>query len=278
MHNDAQLLWIVTTTTPRILSRHFSFVGATQLPNLCAFRENKLKMEESCNFGDSCLTLALNKSLHFLSAFPTKIVFGKCSPLGFLMSQCFQFQLNELFKLYFAIFEIVKYFALNNTVFEKKLILSKFEQNYFVVGKVLWINNEEKKVGVFGIEQLSEEQNGVCYELYFTDVELNDFTYALLKVIPSALCLKSRELLLFQKVAQESTKTIKCLRIEKNCEQFVKQFLKEISKEICEVSIYNLSSFLNYYCEIILIFHKFQTLFNAEIRFDNIDIIISKIE
>lgn len=44
------------------------------------------------------------------------------------MPQCFQFQLNELFKLYFAIFEIVKYFALNNTVLEKKLILSKFEQ------------------------------------------------------------------------------------------------------------------------------------------------------
>ena len=146
------------------------------------------------------------------------------------------------------------------------------------MGKVLMINNEEKKVGVFGIEQLSEKHNSVFYELYFTDVELNDFIYALLKVIPSALCLKSRELLLFQKASQESPKRIKCLRIEKNCEQFVKFFLKETSKEVCEVSIYNLSNFLNYYCEIILIFHKFQTLLNIEIRFDNIDTIISKID
>jgi hypothetical protein len=235
-------------------------------------------MEESCYFRDSCLSLALNKSLHFLSAFPTKIIFGKCSPIGFLMAHCFQFQLDELFKLYFAIFEIVKYFALNDTVLQKQLILSKFEQNYFVVGKVLWINNEEKKVGVFGIEQLSEEHSSIFYELHFTDLELNDFIYTLLKVIPSALCLKSRELLLFQKAAQESPKTIKSLRIEKNCEQFVKQFLKEINKENCEVSVYNLANFLNYYCEIILIFHKFQTLFNGQIRFDNIDTIISKID
>jgi hypothetical protein len=253
-----------------------SFYVAKRLCSLLLYRKNK--MEENCGFSDCCLNLALNKPLHFLSAFPTKIVFGKCSPIGFLKFQCFQFQLNELFKLYFAIFEIVKFFAKNNTVLEKKLILSKFDKNYYLDGKVLLINNEEKKVGIFGIEQLSGEDNYVPYELFFTDIELNDFIYALLKVIPSALCLKSRELLLFQKAAQEVPKTIKCLRVEKNCEQFVKFFLKEISKEICEVSIYNLTSFLNYYCEIILIFHKFQTLFNNEIQFDNIDTIISKVD
>ena len=89
-----------------------------------------IKMEENCCFDDSCLTLALNKSLNFVSAFPTKVVFGKCSPIGFMNHKCFQFQLNELFKLFLAIFEIVKIFALN-IILEKQLVLSKFDQNYF---------------------------------------------------------------------------------------------------------------------------------------------------
>jgi hypothetical protein len=236
-----------------------------------------IKMEENCCFDDSCLTLALNKSLNFVSAFPKKVVFGKCSPIGFRKHKCFQFQLNELYKLYLAIFEIVKFFALN-IILEKQLVLSKFDQNYFLVGKVLWINNEEKKVAVFGIEQVTEENNGVTYELFFTDLELNDFIYGLLKVIPSALCLKPIELLLFYKATEQSTKTIKSFMVEKNCTQFVRQFSTELNKEMYEVSIYNLKTFLSYYSEVILIYHKFQTLFNHESKFDNMDTIISKVD
>ena len=154
-------------------------------------------MEENCAFVESCLNLALNKSSHFISAYPTKIVFGKCSPTGYITSKFFQFELFELYRLYCAIFDIVKFFALNNRI-EKQLVLSKFDQNYFLDTKVLCINGEEKKVGVFGIEQLTE--GSVVYELFFTDLELNNFIYALIKVIPSSLCLTSQELLLFQKV------------------------------------------------------------------------------
>jgi hypothetical protein len=45
---------------------------------------------------------------------------------------------------------------------------------------------------------------------------------------------------------------------------------------VSNISIYNLSALLNYYCETVLIFHKFKTLCNNEIRLDNIDTIISK--
>ena len=65
-------------------------------------------MEENCAFVESCLNLALNKSSHFISAYPTKIVFGKCSPTGYITSKFFQFELFELYRLYCAIFDIVK--------------------------------------------------------------------------------------------------------------------------------------------------------------------------
>ena len=136
----------------------------------------------------------------------------------------------------------------------------------------------KKKVGVFGIEQLTE--GSVVYELFFTDVELNNFIYALIQVIPSSLCLTSQELLLFQKVTKETSKQIILLRGENKSKQYVKTFLKELkqdtSTEVQDVLIYNLCTFLTYYCEIILIAHKIQTLFNVELRFDNINTIISK--
>jgi hypothetical protein len=214
-------------------------------------------MEENCAFGESCLNLALNQSSHFLSAYPTKIVFGKCCPTGYIMSKFFQFELFELHKLYCAIFDIVKFFALNNAL-EKQLVVSKLDQNYYVVGKVLCINGEQKRVGVFGIEQLTE--GSVVYELFFTDLELNNFIYALIKVIPSSLCLTSQELLLFQKVTKETSKQIILLRGENKSKQYVKTFLKELkqdtSTEVQDVLIYNLCTYLTYYCELFLLLIK----------------------
>ena len=130
-------------------------------------------------------------------------------------------------------------------------------------------------MAVFGIEHFLDEESEP-YQLFFTDIELNDFVYALIKIIPSALCLNQRELQLFQKASQESSKTIKLFRSENNCERFVRKNASNFTTEILDISIYNLSTFLNYYCEIILISHKFQTLLNKDQIFDNIDAIISK--
>lgn len=234
-------------------------------------------MEENYLFGKSCLNLALTKPLHFISAYPSIIIFGKCSPTGFITSKCFQYQLFELHKLYCALFEIVKYFALTNNFLEKQLILSKCNENYFLAGKVLWINDEEKKVVVFGLEQLLNDGFSVVYELFFTDIELNNFIYTLIKIIPSSLCLTSQELVLFQKVSKESSKIIILFRKEKHSKLFVTEFLKNSDKETSDVLIYNLSTMLSYYCEIILIAHKIETLFNNEIQFDNIQTIIEKV-
>jgi hypothetical protein len=234
-------------------------------------------MEENCAFGESCLNLALNKSLHFISAFPTKIVFRKCSRSGYIKSNCFQYQHFEFHKLYCAIFEIVKFFA-ETTILEKQLILSKNGQNYFLVGKILYINDIETKVAVFGIEQLMEDKDfSVVFEFFFTDLELNAFIFALIKIIPSSLCLTSQEQILFHKASQESSKIIISLKEQNNSKQFVTKFVKSSSQGVQDISIYNLSTFLSYYCEIILIAHKIQTLLNSELKFDNLEIIISKV-
>lgn len=225
-------------------------------------------------FEESCLNLALNKPAHFISAYPTKVVFGKCLPLGYESRKYFYFELNELFNLYFAIFELVQFFA-SNTIFEKKLILSKSPQHYFLMAKVLWINNELQNVGLFGIEQ-EDDHNSVTFELFFTDIELNDFIYAIIKIIPSTLCLTSLDLELFFAASNESVKAIKLLKSEKHAKILVKKLSKDINQKISEVSIYNQATLLGYYCEIILLLNKLKTLFNQNLKFDNIEAIILK--
>jgi hypothetical protein len=232
--------------------------------------------ENSVLFHQSCLNLSLKKSGHFISAFPTKIVFGLCSPLGYKLSKYFEFELYELCQLYFAIFDLVKYFA-SNIAFEKRLILSKLQQNYYLVPKVLYINNEPHNVGVLGIELLKDNnESEISFELFFTDNELNDFIYSLIKTIPASLCLTSTELLLFLKASTQNTKDIKLLQTEKNAESFLQRVSKDLKEDISEVLRYNYTIFLSYNCEIILLFHKFETLFNKELRSNNIEIIISK--
>jgi hypothetical protein len=145
------------------------------------------------------------------------------------------------------------------------------------VAKVLYINNEPQNIGVLGIEELKDNnESEITFELFFTDNELNDFIYSLIKIIPSSLCLTSTQLFLFFKASSQNTKDIKLLQTEKCAEIFFKRVSKDLKEDLSNVSIYNYTIFLTYNCEIILLFHKFQTLFNKELRFNNIETIISK--
>ena len=47
--------------------------------------------KEECLFLESCINLVFKQSDYLMSGFPTKIVFGKCSPSGYLTSKHFQF-------------------------------------------------------------------------------------------------------------------------------------------------------------------------------------------
>ena len=226
-------------------------------------------------FSDSCLNLSLRQRDHFISAFPGKIVFGKCTPTGYINKNYFEFKLFELYKLYLAIFEIVKTFS-DNSIVEKNLILSKAQYKYFVcVKKLMTMNSTETfQVASFVIEHNSEK----VHELEFLDIDFNTFLYTLQKILPLSMCLSSFESFLFRIVAKESTKVIYGFQEEANCKTFVKSFLNKNKDEIDEMelkSVESIITFLTYYCEIILIAHKIQTLIDNSEERGNIAAIIN---
>jgi hypothetical protein len=227
-----------------------------------------------CLFSDSCLNLVLRNSENFVSAYPGKVVFGKCSPVGFKRFQYFEFNLFDLHKLYFSIFDIVNFFASHEDLeFTNQFILTKYELNYFFCTKRVIKNNKETKIVVFGIEDITTST--IVFELIMSETELNLFISVLVKILPSALCLSSTELVLFKRTADENATTINLFQKECHCKTYVKKHLME-NNNYSEQLLYNLSTFLNYNCEIILIFHKFQTLVDKETTSNNVALILQK--
>ena len=95
---------------------------------------------EKCLFTESCINIILKETECFMSAFPSKIVFGQCSSNGYTSEKHFQFNLFELNKLYFCIFDTIKYFAEDSAIeIQNQLITTKLEQNYFFVQNVLFL-------------------------------------------------------------------------------------------------------------------------------------------
>ena len=227
-------------------------------------------------FSDSCLNLSLRQKDHFISAFPGKIVFGKCTPTGYINKHYFEFQIFELYKLYLAIIDIIKNFS-DDSTFEKHLILSKCNYNYFFSVEILNNNASESfQVANFGIEYNSE----IIHEVTFLDNEFNTFLYTLEKIVPLSMCLSSIESFLFKTASKESAKVIYGFQEDENCMKFVKTFLSKNKEDINHMemkSIDCLVTFLNYYSEIILIFHKLQSLINiSDIEHGNIASVIHK--
>ena len=228
-------------------------------------------MEEEMDnkFSQSCLNLVLRNSEHFISAYPGKIVFGKTSPFGYKNFEYFEFQVFELYHLYLAIFDIIDNFAKSLTC-DYKLLLAKNDINYAFSVKKLTNFTEEYQVAHFIIEK----ESNIVFELSFSITDFDSFLYCLVKVIPSSLCLNNIEYCLFQKAAQEKLKTIHDFQEETKCYSFIERFLKE-REDTQNQSVTNLVTFLSYYCEIIVIFHKIESLVTKK-PFDNLASIISK--
>lgn len=232
--------------------------------------------EEQCLFAESCINLVLKQSDYFMSAFPSKIVFGQCLSNGYKKTKHFQFNVFELNKLYFSIFDTIKNFVENTrSEISNQLIATKFEQNYFFSTKTLLYENNPCKVVVFGIEDT--RKNEICFEFKMSKIELNNFISVLVKVIPSSLCLNEFELLLFQKASEESASHIKMFKDESFSKEFVKKVAATMGNLISDQLLYNLSTLITYYCEIILIYHKFQSLIDHNEESDNIVAILRKV-
>ena len=220
----------------------------------------------------SLLTIALKRNYTFISAFPGKIVFGKTTPCGYKTSQFFEFEVFQIYSLYLAIFDIIESFSNSKNLSNKLLLIKNDKLNYFFSVKTLTNSIEEYQVAYFAIEEDSE----VCFNIIFNNIEFETFLFALVKIVPSALCLNSTEVLLFHSAARESAKIIHGFQDESESNQFVTRFLND-SFNLEKKSSTDLSTFLSYYCEIILVFHKLKDLVNSIPTFDNIASIISKV-
>ena len=232
--------------------------------------------KEECLFLESCINLVFKQSDYLMSGFPTKIVFGKCSPSGYLTSKHFQFQIFELNILYFAIFDAIKYFVDDSAPeINNRLLLTKFEKNYFFSTKSVICNDIPSKIVLFGIEDIKESK--ITFQFQMCNVEMNNFVSLLVKILPSSLCLNSLELILFQKASKECVANIKLLKDETNSKDFVKKITTNMQILISEQLLYNLSTLISYYCEIILLYHKFASLVDRNEESDNIVAILRKI-
>ena len=230
--------------------------------------------QKNCLFSQSCINLVLRKSDHFISGFPGKIVFGKTTPLGYKAEQFFEFEVFQLYSLYLAIFDIIESFSKNQTLSSKLLLTKTDNLNYIFSVKTLTNSIEDYQVAYFAIELDSE----ISFNIVFNSSEFQTFLFTLVKIIPSSLCLHSTEVAIFHLAARQSAKIIHDFQEESNSKEFIIQFLKD-SNNLHNKSLTDLSTFLNYYCEIILVFHKLNDLVNSMPSqiFDNIASIISKV-
>ena len=222
-------------------------------------------------FSESALNLALKKSDEFISAFVGQIVFGRCSPQGYKTNKYFEINIFELHSFYLAIVEIIK--ALSIELISNKVIFcKKLDVTYFYSTALSQLTND--LIVCFSIEK----NNEITFELTFNETQLNTFLFALVKTIPSTLCFSKTEFLLFSNAAEQNVKDIITFQQEEKCNDFVFKFIanSNIDKQIV---INNLSTFLNYYCEIILVHHNLkilvETINKVQNHFDNIASIIS---
>ena len=179
--------------------------------------------ESNALFSESCINLVLRKSDHFISAFPSKIVFGKTNPFGYKTGQFFEFEVFQLYSLYLAIFDIIDSFSKSILLSNKLLLIKNEKLNYIFSVKTLTNSVEVYQVAHFAIEEDSQ----ISFYIFFNTVEFESFVFALVKIIPSALCLNSTELLLFHSAAKESAKTIHGFQEECESNKFVMRFFND---------------------------------------------------
>jgi len=231
--------------------------------------------KEECLFSESCINLVVKQTEYFMSAFPSKIVFGECTANGYKKDKHFQFNLFELNKLYFCIFDIITYFANDSgNQIENELIITKLEQNYFFSTKYLMVENILEKI-VFGIED--QVKSVITFQLKLSVLELNNFISVLVKLIPSSLCFNDFERIMFEKASKESVSTIKMFKDKSFSRQFVNKIALELETVLSDQILNNLSTTITYYCEIILLNYKFESLVDQSQESDNIVGILKKI-
>ena len=216
-------------------------------------------------FSNSCRTFALKQENLFISAFPGSVVFGEVCPTGFIQQKFFKFLHFQYFELYLAIVSIIKFQVSENTT-EKGIILQKSEEElYYWTGTTVQINRRDCKI----LKLFIEFQFETIFEIVLTSEQLNNLIGSISQLILPSLCLNNIEVQIFEFASEQSISFLVTLNNYKNCEKFIKTFesVKELNIDSILQSnfVYNLI----YYNEIIILYHKFQSIYNLELESTN---------
>lgn len=216
-------------------------------------------------FSDTCRTIALRKEKIFISALPGSIIFGEVNPTGFKHQHIFKFNYFQFYELYLAIISIIK-FQLSENKTEKGLILKLNEEIlYYWNGSSVEIDRKESKIVKFVIEFQFE----IIFEIIFNNEELNNLIGAISEMILPSLCLNEIERQLFQFASEQNISFLVTLSNIKACQKFLKFFLTQKQIKVDPIIEPNLVQNLIYYNEIIILNHKFNTIYNSEFEIPN---------
>ena len=114
-----------------------------------------------------------------------------------------------------------------------------------------------------------EFQFETIFEIVLTSEQLNNLIGSISQLILPSLCLNNIEVQIFEFASEQSISFLVTLNNYKNCEKFIKTFesVKELNIDSILQSnfVYNLI----YYNEIIILYHKFQSIYNLELESTN---------
>jgi hypothetical protein len=226
-------------------------------------------MEETLSelpFEKSCLTTVLKKVSVFLSAYPGFIVFGMTLTTSYLEKRYFKFSPFELFKLYIAIIQILKYFTEENPEFTKGLILERNKIKkivYFWNSSTLIIDGNEEKVISFCIEN----EDSILVKINMTLEELHNFIKVLKSTITFSLCLSTFQNEVIIAASNLELSSLKKLNCYDNTKVFVKTFMKNLDNSKNDEE-FKLIQLIHYYYDLIILIHQLSTM--TEFQEENI--------
>ena len=216
----------------------------------------------------SSLTLALKKDFCFISSFPGFLIFGCISKSHYEKNKFFLFSHFDLPKLYSAILKMIQFLADDNsTSIDKTEFFTKqiedCNAHYYISGTI----NSNSKTVTFCLEV-----NSQVFELSFTYFQLNDFLFCINDIVIASLCLKAFEKEIVIKIILEPLENLIAFQNFADAKKYI-----EKDTDICSALKDNMATVLVHYNFIIIILHKFKSLVNVDILFQNINQITSLI-
>lgn len=206
---------------------------------------------------DAILSLTLLKNDFFISAFPSKIIFGEITNFAFSKNKYFVFHRYQFTKFYLAICNILKSLAPESP--QKGTIVNVSERENYFWSKIPGQGDDYFQIGI----EIFDERTFVCT---FSLRELNHLFHCFNELIFCCVLLRDFEIELLQKILALSLKEILDLS---NDNQRLKIFLKENLEE----NVYNYENYMilvKNNIDIIILKYKLNSIIKKDILEPNL--------